>query len=547
MSYTILKTTHIQILHPRKMNMMKNFTFRLMLCFAAFSPAITMAQFPVLNSYPSASATIFIDFDGHTVQSAAWNGGTAFYCQPAALTIPQVNEMFNRVSEDFRPFNINITTDSTVFAAAALNKRMRIIVTPSSSWYPGSVGGVSYVGSFTWGDNTPGFVFSDKLNNHTKYISECITHESGHTVGLSHQSKYDANCNLIEQYNIGTGSGETSWAPVMGNSYYRNMTGWNNGPTPYGCANTQDNLTIITSSNGFGYRTDDFPETRNASTYSLGSGSFSKDGVITTSTDKDAFSYTILQNENFHLEVKPLSIGNNAGANLDIMLEMYNGNTLLRTFNPSSSLSISLDTLLNAGTYYLVVSGAGNENTNGYGSLGSYTITGFLGALAIHDITLNGTVEKNKHNISWKIIADEPIREQVLEVSFDGIIFRPLSTINPLQKSFLYSTNQSGTLFYRLKVTTVIDQTAYSNIIALKSNSTTEKRFAVSTLVQNEITVNAAENYQYSLSDANGRLLAKGIGLKGMNQINITKQAGGMYILQLLSNNQRQIERIIKQ
>jgi hypothetical protein len=527
--------------------MMKNFTFKLMLCFAALSPAMAMAQIPVLNSYPYASATLFIDFDGHTVQSAAWNGGTAFYCQPAALTTAQVNEMFIRVSEDFRPFNINITSDSTVFAAAPLNARMRIIVTPSSSWYPANVGGISYVGSFTWGDNTPAFVFSDKLNNHTKYISECITHESGHTVGLSHQSKYDANCNLTEQYNIGTGSGETSWAPVMGNSYYRNMTGWNNGPTPFGCANTQDNLTIITSSNGFGYRTDDFSETRNGSTFSLGSGSFSKDGIITTSTDKDAFSYTVTQNVNFHLEAKPLSLGANVGANMDVMVEMYNGNNLIRTFNPTSSLSVTLDTVLNSGNYYLVVSGAGNENTNDYGSLGSYTITGFLGALAIHDITLSGTADKNKHNISWKIIADEPIREQVLEVSFDGIIFKPLSTINPLQKSFLYSTNQTGTIFYRLKVTTVIDQTAYSNTIALKSNSSTEKRFAVSTLVQTEITVNATENYQYSLSDANGRLLAKGIGLKGMNKINITQQPGGMYILQLLSNNQRQIERIIKQ
>ncbi len=526
---------------------MKNSTLKLMLLLVMLFPAVLLAQIPKLNSFTTATATIFLDFDGHTVQSAGWNSGTAFYCQPAALTSVQITEMFNRVSEDYRPFNINITTDSTKFSAAPLNRRMRIIITPSSSWYPGNVGGVSYVGSFTWGDNTPGFVFSDKLTNNTKYISECITHESGHTVGLSHQSKYDGSCNLVEQYNVGAGTGESSWAPVMGNSYYRNMTGWNDGPTPFGCANIQDNLTIITSSNGFTYRTDDYAEARNNSTFSLGSNVFSADGIITTNTDKDAFKFTPTGNVNFYLEVKPFSVGANSGANLDVAVDMYNGNTLIRTFNPESSLSISIDTMLNAGTYYFVVSGAGNVNIDNYGSLGSYSLTGFFGALAVRDIKLAGTVDKNKHNLNWNVVADEPIKVQVVEMSTDGINFKSLSTINALQKTFSYSTNQSGNIFYRLKVTSVLDQTAYSNVIALKSTATTEKLFTVFTLVQNEIAVNATENYNYRLSDANGRLLAQGIGQKGMNKINVTNQPGGMYILQLANNNQRQSERIIKQ
>ena len=75
-------------------------------------------------------------------------------------------------------------------------------------------------------------------------VAECCSHESGHAVGLSHQSRYDGvNCATpVEQYNSGIGTGEVSWAPIMGNSYYKNMTNWNNGPTPYGCTNLQDNL-----------------------------------------------------------------------------------------------------------------------------------------------------------------------------------------------------------------------------------------------------------------------------------------------------------------
>src|SRR5882757_1725031 len=113
---------------------------------------------PKLSSYPGAPSTIFLDFDGHTVNSAVWNGGNTLYCAPSGMTDAQITEAFYRVSEDYRPFNINITTDSTVFLTTAITKRVRIIVTATDAWYPG-VGGVSYVGSFNWGDDTPGFVF----------------------------------------------------------------------------------------------------------------------------------------------------------------------------------------------------------------------------------------------------------------------------------------------------------------------------------------------------------------------------------------------------
>ena len=209
---------------------------------------------PILSSLPTAQATIFLDFDGQYVHGSSWNGGSPLDCASSGLTDVQITEVFNRVSEDYRPFDINITTDSTVFLAAPLTKRIRIIVTSTSSWYP-NVGGVSYTGSFTWGDDTPGFVFSDKLGPfRPKMVAECCSHESGHTLGLSHQAKYSGTCTLVATYNDGIGAGETAWAPVMGNSYYRNFSGWNNGPTPSGCTADQDNLSIITSINGFTYR-----------------------------------------------------------------------------------------------------------------------------------------------------------------------------------------------------------------------------------------------------------------------------------------------------
>src|SRR5690606_17964873 len=120
---------------------MKNITRLILITVAIFTSFAALAQ-PRLSSHPTAEATIYFDFDGHTVNHPFRNGGMTLHCEPSGLTDEQINEIFQRVSEDYRPFDINITTDSTVFLEAPLNMRTRIIVTPTSGWYPG-VGGVA--------------------------------------------------------------------------------------------------------------------------------------------------------------------------------------------------------------------------------------------------------------------------------------------------------------------------------------------------------------------------------------------------------------------
>jgi len=102
-------------------------------------------------------------------------------------------------------------------------------------------------------------------------------------------------------------------------------------------------------------------------------------------------------------------------------------------------------------------------------------------------------------------------------------------------------------VYYRLKATSILGQTAYSNTIALKGISNTGKYFSVYTLVQNEVSITAAGNYQYLLHDVNGRTVVSGTGVKGINTVNVSNLPGGMYIIQLFSDNEKQTERIIKQ
>ncbi len=508
---------------------------------------------PVLNSLPAAQATIFLDFDGQYVYGSSWNGGAPLDCASSGLTDIQITEVFNRVSEDYRPFNINITTDSVTFLAAPLTKRIRIIVTSTSSWYP-NVGGVSYTGSFTWGDDTPGFVFTDKLGPFKpKMIAECCSHESGHTLGLSHQAKYSGTCILLATYNDGIGAGETGWAPVMGNSYYRNFSGWNNGPTPSGCTADQDNLSIITSLNGFTYRQDDHSDDPNISPtiLAVNNNSFSNAGIISTNVDKDVFKINFSKQGILHLDAIPFSVGiNNDGANLDVKLTLLNASMqVMQVYDDTLTLNAVIDTMLNAGNYFVIVEGAGNANISDYGSLGSYTISGTntpLIATPIRQVLLTGKIDKSSHSLAWNIISDEPINNFLLESSNNGTIFSTLATLPFSSKGYNYTPVLKGNIFYRLKANSVAGESVYSNIISLKSNDNSAPKFIVSTLVHDVITINASQDFQYKLADLNGRTLNNGSGKAGIITININNHPSGIYIIQITSNNKRTTERIVR-
>ena len=525
---------------------MKNkiFTAVLFFCCCSF---IVKAQQLKLNSYPFATATLYLDFDGEEVLTPMWNNGEPLACLPLGLTDAQITEVFNRVAEDFRPFNINITTDSDVFNTAPFDKRMRVIITPTSSWFA-NVGGVSYLRSFTWGDDTPCFVFCDKLGpNNPKMVAECCSHESGHTLGLSHQSRYDDGCNLTATYYDGNGSGETAWAPIMGNSYYRNMSGWSNGPTPYGCGSNQDNLSILTTQNGFGYRTDDHSDDINLLPTQVSISNINIAGIINTTNDKDAFRFSLQQTSNFHLNVVPFNTGGtNDGANLDIKLSLYDADkNLVRLYNPGSTMSVSIDTVLQAGNYYMVVEGTGNMNASDYGSLGSYTISGLYAALPACNIALSGQVRNNVHQLSWQIDCNEVISNLLLQSSVDAIHFSDVSTVTNTS-AYNNVLWQNTDMYYRLQVTTTSGNTFYSATTFLKKPAG-DQQFIVSNFVTGNISIMAPAQYYYQLLDVSGNRLLKGNGKAGFNSINIQSLPAGAYILILSGCGETKTVRVLKQ
>ncbi len=480
-----------------------------------FSSLLSMAYAaPVLSSHPSASATLYLDFDGHYVSSSMWNYGTAFTCDPAAMTDVQITEVFNRVAEDFRPFNINVTTDINTFLAAPISMRVRIVITPTSSWYAG-VAGIAYVGSFTWGDDTPAFAFSDRLYNDPKRVAEAVSHESGHTVGLSHQALYNSTCGLLSSYNSGTGFGETGWAPIMGNGVSRNVTQWNYGPTPNGCTSVQDNLKIITTNNGFGYRTDDYTS---AHVIGISSNYYSRTGIVSTTSDQDIFRFDLGQNGQFTAVVRPFAVGaNNSGANLDVKLTLQNANgTTIAVYDYKDSLHARLDTLLNAGTYFLVIDGSGSVNsTNDYGSLGSYALEGYYSGTT----TTSSTVTSPTTDTTTTTTA-------------------PTSPTTTTKGKGGGGTTTSGGGGKKKETNASI-----TNITSTDESG--NKIFRIIKQVQQPIVVIAAEQYDYQIFDNNGRIIMTGKAGAGSKAFDLRSQPAGIYNIRLLNPKEQKTDRFL--
>jgi hypothetical protein len=344
----------------------------------------------LLSSRPNAPAVIYMDFDGETVTDPAWNGGRTIVALAPAVSSDEIDQIFKRVSEDFAPFNVDVTTSLLRYNSVPPNRRTRCIVTPTNTAAPGS-GGVAYIGAF----NSAGTSFSADVpcwvfNGGVVGAAEAISHEVGHTMGLFHDGRTPS-----EEYFQGQGDGPTSWAPIMGVGYDKIVTQWSKGE--YTRANNkQDDLALITQfANGITYITDEAgTSVSNAAPLMVVAGSINQPGLITGASDSDFFQFTSTGGS-VAINAAPAAIS----PNLDIRLELWSlsTGTVVTSANPAGALGASLSANLPAGSYAVVVSGTGDGTATGvgysaYGSLGQYTLTGTIaGVSAVPSITSSAT------------------------------------------------------------------------------------------------------------------------------------------------------------
>lgn len=365
------------------------------------------------HSRPGAPNVIYLNFSGETVTNTQWNtdlGRAEIPALPFSMdtdfsTFSEseqavIRAVWQRVAEDYAPFDVDVTTERP----ASLNNRTAVVLITRNTDANGlpnpssDSGGVSYVnvfGTLFYGRYRPCWVYANNLGYFGSYIAEAASHEAGHNLGLSHDGRTDG----LEYY-TGHGSGDTSWAPLMGAGYNRNVTQWSKGDY-YLANNTQDDLAVIASK--LTYRTDDHGQTPATATALVLSGGTNivattpetdpagtnraNKGVIERAGDSDWFSF-VTGTGPVRLTVQPWRMSaETRGGNLDVVVELYDaaGNLLL-TNNPPETTSATIAAQLTGGMYFLAVRNSGTGDPfapaptgyTAYGSLGQYFIEGWV-------------------------------------------------------------------------------------------------------------------------------------------------------------------------
>lgn len=361
-----------------------------------------------LHSHPGAANIVYVNFEGGTIEGTIWNATSSVSSyeakpfrssndtDPNSFSTEERIAMANiwhRIAEDLAPFDIDVTTERPASFGPNIG---HILVTSNTDEtgapmpYP-SAGGIAYVGVFGMPQYEyfqPALVYYNKLSYTTSFIAEAASHEFGHNLGLSHHGTSTAS------YYYGHGTGLTSWAPIMGVGYYKNVTQWSKGEYT-DANNTQDDLMRI--SNKLQYRQDDHSNNMLSATALIADAEGvivssypeidplnqlpDNKGVIEKSDDIDIFYFdTEAGTVDFSITPAWLSYTSfsSRSGNLDIKATLYDDLGQLITSDPIDNTNAQISLNVPAGRYYLAIEGIGNATTpySDYGSLGQYYISG---------------------------------------------------------------------------------------------------------------------------------------------------------------------------
>jgi len=366
---------------------------------------VSITNPPIRHSKPGATRVLYLDFSGHVVTNTEWNleyDVPRWDCLPfdtdgdtntfSDLEQTYIIRMWERVAEDYAPFNVDVTTERP---AAWTSTTGHALITPDvdangTNCPHYGAGGIAFVDVFSQSDYSynsascysPAFILPMSGNGYAD-TAEAASHELGHNMGLSHDGFLVPP--TTNAYYEGHGSGDISWGAIMGAAYDCNVSQWSKGEY-YGANNFEDDLAIISAKAP--YRADDHGGTNSTATMltAINGTNIIASGIISSNTDVDVLAFATGAGA-ISVTVFPYRCASGTyGGNLDVYARLYNSvGTLVASDNPTDTTSAVINyTAPVGGTYYLHISGSGTGNpTNNpptgytsYGSIGQYFVTG---------------------------------------------------------------------------------------------------------------------------------------------------------------------------
>ena len=396
-----------------------------------FGDASSLAPYGLENTFslqsrPNATKTIFLDFDGHHSVGNSWGHDIQFPAfnrdgNPSSFSdseLIEIQKQFQNVAEDFLPFDVNVTTLDPGLAAltkSSINDPtwgIRAVNTQATDGFGSGIGGIAYLNSFAYTQDTPVFTFNKGARNGGMTNS----HEVGHALGLRHQGLSS------QSYHPGTGTGQTSWGPILGAPFGKRLTQWSNSDYD-GATINQDDLTVITSNrNGFGYRDDDHGSNLQSATVINANESqqLSSWGIVERTEDQDWFSF---QTGAGNVTLNVDAFGQDPNLDIEAKLHDASGN-VIATSNPLNETNAAFDLELAAGQYFLSVDGVGLAGQNSdYGSIGFFSLQGTVVESTI-ELVVGEAGEITDLNHEWQTVQLENQYENpaivVGPLSFNG-------------------------------------------------------------------------------------------------------------------------------
>ena len=362
------------------------------------TPTYPTTETFILHSRPAATRKIYLDFTGHTTTGTSWN--TAF--SKATFTTPPfsldantaafsaaehaaIQYVWRSIAEDFAQFDVDVTTEDPGVdglkraSTGDASYGMRVVFGPDQN-ATGS-GGQAYVGSFSGirtasQTDVPCFVYAG-TGASAKFMAEAGAHEVGHTVGLFHDGLAAVGTTPVVQYYPGHGTGATSWAPIMGVGYSRDIVQWSKGEYT-NANNTQDDISVIgTYLNPIA---DDHPGTMATATVVTGT-TITGGGLINNANDVDMFKINAGRGK---LVITPKGVLVSPNLRLQVKVLKSDG-TVLNTYDALGTTGkmapspITYD-VTEDGTYFIQLDGIANgtgltDGYSDYGSVGIYGLT----------------------------------------------------------------------------------------------------------------------------------------------------------------------------